>query len=168
MAEPHASSLVRLKMVSDTVPPDRLVMAMRCFGLASTNPSVATKGLGKSMTARSAGLLAHQAALCRVCRCSSGRQSDSRPDARQCRSDRNRRRGKPTGQIAYHDAEGPLTGFCFNWPPYHYAQLKQGRDGKPELWRFAPYANAERLELSACDLDSDRGWSLIDIMSQIA
>lgn len=55
-----------------------------------------------------------------------------------------------------------------NWPPYHYAQLKQGRNGMSELWRFAPYADAELLELSACRLGTDRGWALIDIMSQIA
>ncbi|MGI9490958.1 MAG: hypothetical protein ACR2QF_00880 [Geminicoccaceae bacterium] len=55
-----------------------------------------------------------------------------------------------------------------NWPPYHYAQLNLGPDGKPELWRFAPHADAMRVELSAHDLRTEHGWSLVDIISRIS
>jgi len=50
-----------------------------------------------------------------------------------------------------------------NWPPYHYAQLKQG-----ELWRFAPHADATYLELNLDDLNIDRGWSLIEFARRFA
>ncbi len=48
-----------------------------------------------------------------------------------------------------------------NWPPFHYAQLKSGRDGECQLWRFMPHDGATPLEVPLEELREDLGWSLI-------
>jgi len=52
-----------------------------------------------------------------------------------------------------------------DWPPYHYAKLVKGRDGKGKLYRSYPDGRIELLDLKVSALHEEDGWLILELDS---
>ena len=50
-----------------------------------------------------------------------------------------------------------------DWPPYHYAKLVKGPDGKRKLYRSYPDGRIELLDLKVGELHEEDGWLILDL-----
>ena len=52
-----------------------------------------------------------------------------------------------------------------DWPPYHYAKLVKGSDGKRKLYRCYPDGRIELLDLKVSELHEEDGWLILGLDS---
>ena len=52
-----------------------------------------------------------------------------------------------------------------DWPPYHYAKLVKGSDGKRKVYRCYPAGHIELLDLKISELHEEDGWLILDLES---
>ena len=48
-----------------------------------------------------------------------------------------------------------------DWPPFHYAKLIRGPDGKLKLYRCYPDDHIEALDVKVSELRSQDGWLIL-------
>lgn len=49
-----------------------------------------------------------------------------------------------------------------DWPPYHFAEMRPGRDGDVKLCRITPDGSEQPIDVTPDRLKEDEGWSVLD------
>jgi hypothetical protein len=50
-----------------------------------------------------------------------------------------------------------------DWPPYHYAEMRQTGDGEVRLCRIIPQSDMPPIEVQIDALNDDSNWKILDL-----
>ncbi len=53
-----------------------------------------------------------------------------------------------------------------DWPPFHYAQLRQTEDGDLRLCRIVPHDDKPPVEVQVDALKDDQNWKILDMLPE--